>query len=111
MMQMAIKRHRESFEMQQGAFVPVVAVGVRQNCRIDVAPGIAAVAQANAEFGVARSARSKRNISTGGEELASSDCPRSVVVTRVRARDEITESKEKNPAAGRNAGKESGVYA
>jgi hypothetical protein len=29
----------------------------------------------------------------------------------VRARDEITESKEKNPAAGRNAGKESGVYA
>jgi hypothetical protein len=28
-----------------------------------------------------------------------------------RARDEITESKEKNPAAGRNAGKESGVYA
>jgi hypothetical protein len=31
--------------------------------------------------------------------------------TRLRARDEITESKEKNPAAGRNAGKESGVYA
>jgi hypothetical protein len=30
---------------------------------------------------------------------------------KVRARDEITESKEKNPAAGRNAGKESGVYA
>jgi hypothetical protein len=29
----------------------------------------------------------------------------------LRARDEITESKEKNPAAGRNAGKESGVYA
>jgi hypothetical protein len=29
----------------------------------------------------------------------------------IRARDEITESKEKNPAAGRNAGKESGVYA
>ena len=29
----------------------------------------------------------------------------------VRARDEITESKEKNPAAGKNAGKESGVYA
>jgi hypothetical protein len=31
--------------------------------------------------------------------------------TELRARDEITESKEKNPAAGRNAGKESGVYA
>jgi hypothetical protein len=31
--------------------------------------------------------------------------------SRLRARDEITESKEKNPAAGRNAGKESGVYA
>ena len=30
---------------------------------------------------------------------------------QVRARDEITESKEKNPAAGRNAGKESEVYA
>jgi hypothetical protein len=30
---------------------------------------------------------------------------------QLRARDEITESKEKNPAAGRNAGKESGVYA
>jgi hypothetical protein len=30
---------------------------------------------------------------------------------KLRARDEITESKEKNPAAGRNAGKESGVYA
>jgi hypothetical protein len=29
----------------------------------------------------------------------------------LRARDEITESKEKNPAAGKNAGKESGVYA
>jgi hypothetical protein len=29
----------------------------------------------------------------------------------LRARDEITESKEKNPAAGRNAGKESEVYA
>jgi hypothetical protein len=29
----------------------------------------------------------------------------------LRARDEITESKEKNPGAGRNAGKESGVYA
>jgi hypothetical protein len=32
-------------------------------------------------------------------------------VNLLRARDEITESKEKNPAAGRNAGKESGVYA
>ena len=33
------------------------------------------------------------------------------VLPLLRARDEITESKEKNPAAGRNAGKESGVYA
>jgi hypothetical protein len=34
-----------------------------------------------------------------------------VRIRTLRARDEITESKEKNPAAGRNAGKESGVYA
>jgi hypothetical protein len=34
-----------------------------------------------------------------------------VELALLRARDEITESKEKNPAAGRNAGKESGVYA
>jgi len=36
---------------------------------------------------------------------------RSRARSTLRARDEITESKEKNPAAGRNAGKESGVYA
>jgi hypothetical protein len=41
--------------------------------------------------------------------IAESKMPRWMAA--VRARDEITESKEKNPAAGRNAGKESGVYA
>ena len=43
----------------------------------------------------------------GGAPVAVSVEPKFLL----RARDEITESKEKNPAAGRNAGKESGVYA
>jgi hypothetical protein len=53
---------------------------------------------------VAASAVIRGTITDANEGLA-------LVGATLRARDEITESKEKNPAAGRNAGKESGVYA
>ena len=50
-------------------------------------------------------------ISTAKGERPVQDLKIGDEVHTLRARDEITESKEKNPAAGRNAGKESGVYA